>query len=232
MNFEPKNPNLFQTEGPINQANTTRISIRCPHCRQLGTFGIAREGMAIAYPKREKGLNSQRIMIASVRVCPNPSCAGLVFVIEESGGSVLEIRPPELLDFNPEDLPPILLATLQEAISCHGAGAYRAAAMMVRRLLEEICHLNNAEGNNLHERLEALKTLIVMPTALFDAMSELKALGNDAAHIEAKAYENIGEEEASASIDLAKEILKARYQLQSLVDRLQALKKDPSASAS
>ena len=63
-------------------------------------------------------------------------------------------------------------------------------------------------------------------------MSELKALGNDAAHIEAKAYENIGEEEASASIDLAKEILKARYQLQSLVDRLQALKKDPSASAS
>ena len=44
--------------------------------------------------------------------------------------------------------------------------------------------------------------------------------------------ENIGGEEASASIDLAKEILKARYQLQSLVDRLQALKKDPSASAS
>ena len=79
MNFEPKNPNLFQTEGPINQANTTRISIRCPHCRQLGTFGIAREGMAIAYPKREKGLNSQRIMIASDLVFPKSIMRGSCF---------------------------------------------------------------------------------------------------------------------------------------------------------
>jgi uncharacterized protein DUF4145 len=111
---------------------------------------------------------------------------------------------------------------LKEAVACHAAGAYRAAAMMVRRLLEEICADNNAKGGDLHKRLEALKTLVVLPHALFDAMGELKALGNDAAHVEARAYDNIGREEAEDSIELAKEILKALYQLKALVGRLQA----------
>jgi len=185
-------------------------------------FGVslAQIGAAIAYPKLWDDLD---ITIASIRICPNSACRGLVFVIEAEG-QVFAIEPPELLDFNSNNLPPVLRTTLQEAISCHAAGAYRAAAMMVRRLLEEICDLNDATGDNLHKRLEALKTKIVLPQALFDAMSELKALGNDAAHIEAKAYDNIGKDEASDSIELAKEILKALYQLQSLLSRLQARK--------
>jgi hypothetical protein len=95
---------------------------------------------------------------------------------------------------------------------------------MVRRLLEEISAENNARGNDLHKRLEALRSLVVLPQALFEAMGELKALGNDAAHIEARAYDNIGRDEAEDSIELAKEILKALYQLKGLVSRLQARK--------
>jgi len=96
--------------------------------------------------------------------------------------------------------------------------------MMVRRLLEEICDENSANGNNLHERLNALKGVIVLPEPLFNAMNELKVLGNDAAHVEAKAYDNIGVSEAEDSIELAKEIVKALYQLKSLIARLQARK--------
>jgi hypothetical protein len=96
--------------------------------------------------------------------------------------------------------------------------------MMVRRLLEEICEENSAAGNNLHDRLANLKNLVVLPQPLFEAMNELKALGNDAAHIEAKAYDSIGPEEAEDSIELAKEILKALYQLKGLLGRLQARK--------
>jgi len=40
-------------------------------------------------------------------------------------------------------------------------------------------------------------------------MNELKALGNDAAHVEAKAYDNIGREEAEDSIELSKSTLSA-----------------------
>jgi hypothetical protein len=148
---------------------------------------------------------------------------GLVFAIQR-GTELVELEPPQLLDFNVENLPSICQETLREAVACHAAGAYRAAAMLVRRLLEEICELNGAEGNTLHMRLAALRKIIVLPESLFEAMNELKALGNDAAHIEAKAYDSIGREEAEDSIELAKEILKALYQLKGLVARLQARK--------
>lgn len=96
--------------------------------------------------------------------------------------------------------------------------------MMVRRLLEEICDESGAEGKDLHRRLESLKDKVTLPTAFFDAMAELKLLGNDAAHVQAKNYDNIDKEEAEDAIELAKEVLKALYQLQGLVYRLQARK--------
>jgi hypothetical protein len=54
---------------------------------------------------------------------------------------------------------------------------------------------------------------------------ELRLLGNDAAHINAKDYDKIGPKESQLAIELAKELLKAVYQYASLVDRLKALKK-------
>ncbi|MEL6685764.1 MAG: DUF4145 domain-containing protein, partial [Pseudomonadota bacterium] len=126
--------------------------------------------------------------------------------------------------FNPENIPAALTRTLEEAISCHSQSAYRACAMMVRRLLEELCDDCGASGKDLHARLRALRDQITLPEELFDAMDELKALGNDAVHIKAKAFANIDKEEATLSIELAQEILKARYQHKSLVDRLRARK--------
>lgn len=220
---EPINPNYFLAESNGNVCDiSSTISLRCPHCQQLGSFGTA-TNRGIAYNKRNTN-QSVSHYIATIRICPNPNCKGLLFVITKDG-HVVEVEPPQLLDFDLENLPASCQSILKEAIACHAAGAYRAAAMMVRRLLEEICDLNKAQGNNLHSRLEALKSIITLPQALFEAMSELKALGNDAAHIEAKAYDNIGSEEAADSIELVKEILKSLYQLQGLVSRLQARKK-------
>ena len=56
-------------------------------------------------------------------------------------------------------------------------------------------------------------------------MHELRLLGNDAAHIEANTFEQIGKEELEISIDFTKEILKAVYQYESLLERLRSLKK-------
>jgi hypothetical protein len=224
--FILNNPNHFCADsGGFNTTQVAPVSVRCPHCRQIGTFAaFGAQGIGFA----KSGTQGQKRGVvhfdASIRMCPNSACKGIVFVVADSSGTIVEIEPPELLDFNPDNLPPPVLSTLTEAVACHAAGAYRAAAMMVRRLLEEICELNGIEGPNLHQRLEGLKQKIVLPQALFDAMHELKALGNDATHIKAKAYDNIGKEEASDSIELAKEILKALYQFQSLLARLQARK--------
>ena len=202
-----KNPNAFQADlGVHNDANTAAISIRCPHCRELGSFDVVRN-KAIVFHK-SIAPNGVLQFIASIRICPNTKCRGLVFTIEY-GATLVEVEPPQLIDFTLENLPDQLQLTLKEAIACHGAGAYRAAAMMVRRLLEEICEANKAAGQNLHTRLAALKGTIVLPDALFEAMNELKALGNDAAHIEAKAYDNIGAG-ASAEVDFPSGIQLAR----------------------
>ena len=44
---------------------------------------------------------AQPILRASTRVCPNVKCKGIVFVIESLKG-IVEIEPPQLLDFNTE----------------------------------------------------------------------------------------------------------------------------------
>lgn len=223
-NFDLDEPNLFRADGGMSQeVSRPPVSIRCPHCRELGSFNLV--GTAKSFHKHGKTMQiiAQGTYYAGIRICPNVKCQGLVFVVE-SKSAVLEIEPPQLLDFNPEGLPVRLQQTFKEAVACHGAGAYRAAAMMVRRLLEEICDENNAAGANLHQRLAALKNAIVLPEPLFEAMNELKALGNDAAHVEAKIYDNIGADEAQDSIELAKEIVKSLYQLKGLIARLQARK--------
>jgi D-arabinose 1-dehydrogenase-like Zn-dependent alcohol dehydrogenase len=62
----------------------------------------------------------------------------------------------------------------------------------------------------------ALSRVIVVPQALLQAADHLRLLGNDAAHIEAKTYQSIGELEVRLAINLTKELLKAVYQYQTL----------------
>ena len=219
------NPNPYLVEGSLSrQENVTAIPIRCPHCRIMGNFqSVLWNSASITYPKRSISPGIAVFLCATIRICPNPDCNGLVSTIEWNGKPI-RTHPPELIDFDPEDIPENLLTTLVEAISCHAAGAYRATAMMVRRLLEEICEDDLVTGKNLHDRIKEVKNKITLPQELFDAMGELKALGNDAAHVKATTYNTIGIEEAEDSIALAKEILKARYQLKGLVERLKIRK--------
>ncbi|SDX16522.1 protein of unknown function [Tritonibacter mobilis] len=201
--------------------------MRCPHCRHIGTFSGVSSGIRWYKHKKIEDSESEGF-VAGIRVCPNGECRGLVFAITTNSWvkpTLVKSFPPEVIDYDNTDIPERLKTTLEEAILCHSVGAYRAAAMMVRRLLEELCEDCDATGKTLHDRLETLKNKISMPHELFEAMGELKALGNDAAHITAKNYLDIGENESEDSIGLAKEILKSRYQLQTLVNRLRSRKK-------
>ena len=96
---------------------------------------------------------------------------------------------------------------------------------MVRRTLEELCSDRNATGDNLKQRLTSLSGSVVLPQELLDATDDLRLLGNDAAHIEAETYDQVGEAEVNVAIELTKELLKAVYQYSSLVDKLKNLKK-------
>ncbi len=227
---EFENPNIYQPDGDFSKYDVRdedSLQIRCPHCQSVGTF----QSPLNHYLSFTKNISaSSRSRFGSVNsfvlTCPNPKCRGVVFAVQSFIGDKDSIvcHPPELLDFDSTSLPLALVDTLKEAVVCHSQGAFRASAMMVRRLLEELCQDCGVEGKSLHVRLKALRAQISLPDDLFDAMDELKALGNDAAHIEAKAFAKIDAEESELSIELAQEILKARYQHKNLVDRLRARK--------
>jgi hypothetical protein len=75
------------------------------------------------------------------------------------------------------------------------------------------------------ESLNATKGKIVVPQKLFDEMDELRLLGSDAVHIEAKAFDSITKPELDIAIEFIIEKLKSLYQYASLLDRLRSLKK-------
>ncbi|WEA24041.1 DUF4145 domain-containing protein [Rhizobium binxianense] len=217
------------TSNPAQRDSSPAVNIRCPRCRKEGVFhpfGVKDIGWDVHRQTGSGGKVSDGPLAVGSRRCPNTECNAFVFVVIHRG-KVVRSYPPEVIDFDSSNLPPRILASLEEAIKAHAAGCYRASALMVRRVLEELCEDKQASGKNLMERLKALGNTVILPGELLAAADELRLLGNDAAHIEAKTYDQIGPDECAIAIELAKELLKAVYQYTNLVARLQALKKSP-----
>ncbi|MFI5708545.1 DUF4145 domain-containing protein [Kribbella sp. NPDC051620] len=202
------------------------IRMRCPECRlttRLET--LEKEGQDYAVELRDgtkAGLG--------VRHCPNEACAQLIFVAydrqEEGPGALFFTAPAEALDFDTTNLPSAVEAAMAEAAVCFSSGCYTAAAIMIRKTLEEVCADRQAEGGNLKQRIEALSKIVILPVDLVAGLDALRLLGNDAAHIESKTFSEIGRPEVQLSFDVVKEILKGVYQYSALIASLNELKKN------
>ena len=203
---------------PVSDASdigTTIVSLRCPNCRQIGSY------------QPLPGVSDSRIgggIIVGSRSCPNPECLAHMFVIFNNQRERLASYPPERIDFNVENIPEPIIESFTEAITCHAHHCYVASAIMVRRTLEDLCDTEDCEGNNLHARLLDLGSKIVLPQALLDGLQVLRWLGNDAAHIESRTFEDIGQNELDIAIRFTKEVLKATYQYESLLGDLESLR--------
>jgi len=223
---------IFKLDTYRTSNNQEGVTLRCPACRQLGTFeAIINEVICISKRRGTKGSPDGILAVPlsstyylGHRRCPNPACRAHVFVAWDSDNKVLVAYPPERIDFDSTSIPATIVASFEEAITCHANGAYTAAAIMVRRTLEFLCADKNAKGNNLKERIEALANNVILPPGLLRGLDNLRLLGNDAAHVEATAYAQIGKEEVELAIDVTKEVLKSVYQLDDLVARLERLK--------
>lgn len=200
---------------PSNQEHI-RTQVRCPNCGKDAVF----EDLALYDVAFGNGFSCGQ------RVCPNPSCKGHLFVAFHNNQLVASY-PPVKLDFDSSNIPENIKTTFEEALVCHSANCFVASAIMVRRTLEEICEEKSAKGKNLKDKIQDLQTKVVLPHELLDAMDELRILGNDAAHIEAKEFDSISNNELEVAIEVTKEIMKGVYQYASLLNRLRALKKQP-----
>jgi len=205
-------PYVLKVES-VSDVAASPLLMTCPVCGRNGTFeSVGRNDLAF----------HGRNLTAGQRRCPNPRCLTHVFVICEAG-RVVASYPPEVVDFDTTNVPPNVVGALEEAITCHANSCYVAAAIMVRKALEELCADRDATGNNLKERIAALGTKLVLPQELLDGLDDLRLLGNDAAHIESKIYDKIGREEVEVGVEFTKEVLKGVYQMSALLARLRGL---------
>ena len=199
----------------ITPYNPNAVVQRCPHCGKEAAFTPL---------SQLSDIDIGDGVLCGQRQCPNIECRGHVFVVLKQG-KVIQSYPPSTIEFNSEDLPENVVKSFEEALLAHAAGCYMASALMVRRTLEEVCSDKGAKGENLKKRIIDLRSKIVIPVELVEAMDELRLLGNDAAHIEAKSYDSISAQELSVAIEFTKELLKGIYQYSSLLAKLRNLKK-------
>jgi hypothetical protein len=205
----------------ISVGGNVPVALRCPGCRQVGTFEPLPNVQDI---KVVQDIKANPVWTGQ-RACPNPSCRTHAFIVHDLSGLVVASYPKQRIDFDPKGIPVAIVKTFEEAVTCFAEDLHVAGAIMVRRTLEELCEDKNATGANLKTRMSALQSVVVLPQGLLQALDDLRLLGNDAAHVEAKSYDAIGKDELSLALELTKEILKAVYQLDDLLSRLRALKK-------
>jgi hypothetical protein len=170
------------------------------------------------------------LLASGERVCPNPACKALIWVVYGRGEPVeiLFSHPPERFDFDASDLPEAVKEPLEEAIDCHAHGSLKASAL-IRRTLEAVCQDQGVRSyGSLFDRIEALGQAVVLPTGMIDGMHNLRLLGNDAAHVEARQYLEVGEAEVEAALDVTKLLLGATYQSAKTLQALNALRADSS----
>lgn len=200
------------------QNQNTNVATRCPHCGHFGTF-LTAGTMDVANIQ-----GNQIRHFLGIRKCPNEKCKGHLFFISDSNRNILLTSPSETIPFDKENIPNGVLEAFEEAIKCHSNSCFIASAIMIRKTLEEICQDRGANGKNLNQRLNDLGDKILIPKELLEGMNDLRLLGNDAAHIEAKTFNEVGKDEIEISLEFTKEILKAVYQYDSLLQKMKALK--------
>jgi hypothetical protein len=192
--------------------NSPPMQINCPFCGGFGTFEIVGHNL--------KTCGNTNFSIQS---CPAIKCKAVVIGVFK--GQELQKTYPGLgKPINTENVPERIKNAFQEGVDCFANNCFVAAAIMIRKTLEEICIDKGATGGNLFKKIQDLSTKILIPKELIEAMHELRLLGNDAAHIEAETYNSIGSDELLISIDFTQEIIKAIYQYENLLGKLRSLR--------
>lgn len=221
---------LFKIDSASATDQNTVVSLRCPGCRQQGTFDRVIPNDALINVVVDAAGTSHQYVFGH-RKCPNPQCSTHIFFAYSNNMRKLVLSyPAERIDFDSTNIPQPVLAALEEAITCHSNACFAAAAIMVRKTLEALCNDRKVTGPNLRARLQGLGATVVLPKELLDALDDVRLLGNDAAHIESQAYNQVGQAEVELVVEVAKEVLKAVYQYSALLARLQGLKTPPAST--
>jgi len=80
-----------------SDAGPAMISIQCPHCREFGSFEVM-DRTILTFHRSNKKAAGEIEYIASIRVCPNITCKGLIFTITDGAGVLCTCYTMKLVD--------------------------------------------------------------------------------------------------------------------------------------
>src|SRR5690242_18517406 len=119
----------------VANANAGPLSIRCPSCKQIGTFQPFGTDLSFRETEPKTGAPVSPQITVGHWICPNPPCKAHVFVVIRADRLQVSY-PPERIDFDSTNIPTSIVESLEEAITCHADQCFTAAAIMVRKTLE------------------------------------------------------------------------------------------------
>ena len=149
----------------------------CPTCNAIVT--VAQHGEYL-YGNPREGLPVKAIL-ASCSECHEPLLLG-----REDYGFDIWSDPWRMYPVDRSRLsaavPETLGTAYREAMTCFNARAYTASAIMCRKVLEAAAAHLGIEERTLHQALKRLKEDRHIDEQLHEWASELRAMGNEAAH--------------------------------------------------
>jgi hypothetical protein len=165
----------------------------CGHCKVHVSFRkLAPIELAPSYHAGPPASTAREVVIKETLICSHCGAATLVLLFfnefeanvpvdSQQPARTLVVYPaptPRALD---PSVPEKIRGLFEEAALCEVHGALRAAAVMYRAAVEEMCAHLGAAGNNLFDRIEALAGL-GLDTTVVEDMHEARMLGNDSIH--------------------------------------------------
>lgn len=195
--------------------------VRCPGC---GIVVQPRLHTSTEWPGESSGF----VWSGSLVECSRAGCnfvflLYLRFTISYTSGKIekdtLEVRgvwPPPSTK-SPEGVPPEIARDYEEAHRCLAMGAYTAAALMARRVVESACIEQGATEGNLAAKITQLGGKGKLHPVHMVSATAARLIGNDAAHL----LRDIDREEVKGLFDLLHHLLQDLYTTPLVQRRLQ-----------
>jgi len=175
------------------------LSIYCPHCHRHTALSVAQVRTDHQYEPLVDAIYHGRDRWW-IGVCN--SCDGVVLV-RENGYEIWPTPVPKPTD---ERVPEQIRSDLDEAKLCFQVSAYRGAAVMARRTIQQLAIDKGHSSGNLASQISEMANAGILTQDVREWANVVRWVGNDAAHPNDNAVE---EGDAKDIIELAEQLFSA-----------------------
>jgi hypothetical protein len=161
-------------------AENQNVIIDCPSCKVTVAAPIVAE---------TDGYDEENSIAVRYQFARCPSCSGpllveryiLVYEEWENLTAPYRIFPPQQKSLSIQ-VPEVIRESFREAQRCFEASCFTAAAIMCRRVIEEITKTQGVRAKTLLGGLKELRNNDQIDQRLFEWADLLRSIGNEAAH--------------------------------------------------